>query len=84
MKLIMLKAFDKFKLQGDKGIFIFLNGSTIKNQSICVGEDGYTKYLDNDLLVEEVESEESYLIKENKRLQRLLDETIETMIMDNY
>ena len=47
MKLIMLTAFEKFTLQGDKDIFMVLNGSTIKNQTICVGEDGYIKYLDN-------------------------------------
>jgi hypothetical protein len=78
----MLLAFEKFKLQGDEDIFIALNGSTVKNQTICVGEDGYIKYLDNDLLVKKIECEESELKKENKRLQRLLNEAVETMIMD--
>ncbi len=84
MTLIMLVAFDKFTLQGDEDVFMVLNGSNIKNQTICVGEDGYIKYLDNDLLVKKIDSEDSELRKENKRLQRLLNETIETMIMDNY
>lgn len=83
MQLIMLVAFDKFTLQGDKDVFMVLNGSTIKNQTICVGEDGYIKYLDNSLLVKKVESEESELKKEIKRLQRLLNEAVETMIMED-
>jgi hypothetical protein len=82
MKLIMLTAFEKFKLQGDEDVFMALNGSTTKNQSICVGEDGYIKYLDNSLLVNKIESEESELKKENKRLQNIINETMETMIMD--
>lgn len=82
MTLIMLTAFERFNLQGDDDIFMVLNGSTIKNQTLCVGEDGYVKYLDNDLYVKKVEQEESDLLKENKRLKEILNETIDTIIMD--
>ena len=82
MQLIMLVAFDKFTLQGDEEVLMVLNGSNIKNQTICVGEDGYIKYLDNDLLVKKIYLEDSELRKENKRLQRLLNEALEKMIIE--
>ena len=84
MTLIMLTAFEKFTLQGDEDVFMVLNGSTVKNQTICVGEDGYIKYLDNDLLVKKINCEEDELRRKIRRLKLMLNETTETMIMDNY
>tara|TARA_R110001632_G_scaffold103256_1_gene211917 strand:+ start:1005 stop:1259 length:255 start_codon:yes stop_codon:yes gene_type:complete len=84
MILYKLNAFDRFTLSGDEEIYIALNGSKKEGERLCIGEDGYIKYFDEDCYTNAVSSEIHSMKREISRLTNLLNEAVETMIMDNY
>ena len=84
MNLYKLNAFDRFTLSGDDEVYIALMGSKKEGQRLCLGEDGYIKYFDENCYTGVVSSEIHSMKREILRLTNLLNEAVETIIMDNY